>query len=127
MIPNFRDHAANERTFLAWVRTAIAIMAFGFLIERFDLILKTTGLLSSAAKLRDPEHDLANFTGMSTIIVGTLLFVLATFRFLRTAAVINSEEQRPIPGSRFDVVLGGLLSVMGIALFFYLSNLFPVG
>jgi len=37
MIRNFREHAANERTFLAWVRTAIAVMAFGFLIERFDL------------------------------------------------------------------------------------------
>ena len=39
MIKNFADHAANERTFLAWVRTAIAVMAFGFLIERFDLFL----------------------------------------------------------------------------------------
>ena len=39
MIKRYSDHAANERTFLAWVRTAIAVMAFGFLIERFDLIL----------------------------------------------------------------------------------------
>src|SRR5215469_2800993 len=37
MIKRYSDHAANERTFLAWVRTAIAVMAFGFLIERFDL------------------------------------------------------------------------------------------
>ena len=40
MIKRYSDHAANERTFLAWVRTAIAVMAFGFLIERFDLFLK---------------------------------------------------------------------------------------
>jgi putative membrane protein len=33
MIKNFGDHAANERTFLAWVRTAIAVMAFGFLVR----------------------------------------------------------------------------------------------
>ncbi|HEX4173709.1 MAG TPA: DUF202 domain-containing protein, partial [Acetobacteraceae bacterium] len=32
MIGHFTDHAANERTFLAWVRTAIAVMAFGFLV-----------------------------------------------------------------------------------------------
>jgi hypothetical protein len=37
MIRNFGDHSANERTFLAWVRTAIAVMAFGFLVEKFDL------------------------------------------------------------------------------------------
>ena len=40
MIKRYSDHAANERTFLAWVRTGIAVMAFGFLIERFDLFLR---------------------------------------------------------------------------------------
>ena len=35
MIEKFSDHAANERTFLAWVRTAITVMAFGFLVEKF--------------------------------------------------------------------------------------------
>jgi putative membrane protein len=39
MIPRFSDHATNERTYLAWVRTAIAVMAFGFLLERFDIFL----------------------------------------------------------------------------------------
>jgi putative membrane protein len=38
MIPRFSDHAANERTYLAWVRTAIAVMAFGFLLERSDIV-----------------------------------------------------------------------------------------
>src|SRR5947208_7911033 len=40
MIKRYSDHAANERTFLAWVRTAIAVMAFGFIIERFDLFVR---------------------------------------------------------------------------------------
>jgi putative membrane protein len=39
MIKNFGDHSANERTFLAWVRTSMAVIAFGFLVERFDLFL----------------------------------------------------------------------------------------
>jgi uncharacterized membrane protein YidH (DUF202 family) len=43
MIEHYSDHAANERTFLAWVRTAIAIMAFGFLVEKFDLFLRLAG------------------------------------------------------------------------------------
>jgi putative membrane protein len=37
MIKSYTDHAANERTYLAWVRTALAFMGFGLLIERFDL------------------------------------------------------------------------------------------
>ena len=37
MIGNYSDHAANERTFLAWVRTGIAVIAVGFVIEKFNL------------------------------------------------------------------------------------------
>ncbi len=44
MINRYTDHAANERTFLAWVRTAIAVMAFGFLIEKFDLFLEVAAM-----------------------------------------------------------------------------------
>src|ERR1039458_4508046 len=40
MIERYSDHSANERTFLAWVRTAIAVMAFGFIVEKFDLFLE---------------------------------------------------------------------------------------
>ena len=51
MIKNFTDHAANERTFLAWVRTAIAVMAFGFLVEKFDLFLE---IAAKSAGVRAP-------------------------------------------------------------------------
>ena len=39
MIRDYRDHSANERTFLAWVRTGIAVIAFGFVIEKFNLFV----------------------------------------------------------------------------------------
>lgn len=35
-----RVHMANERTFLAWIRTSVAIMAFGFVVEKFSLFVK---------------------------------------------------------------------------------------
>ena len=40
-----RDHMANERTFLAWIRTSIGIMAFGFVVEKFALFIKQIALL----------------------------------------------------------------------------------
>ena len=55
MIERYSDHAANERTFLAWVRTAIAIMAFGFLVQKFDLFLKIASASLSV--------DLVQFAG----------------------------------------------------------------
>jgi len=48
MIERYSDHAANERTFLAWVRTAIAIMAFGFLVQKFDLFLRIASVSLTA-------------------------------------------------------------------------------
>ena len=61
MIKRYSDHAANERTFLAWVRTAIAVMAFGFLIERFDLFLKY--LAPQLAQRPVTPHGQASPTG----------------------------------------------------------------
>jgi putative membrane protein len=41
MIRGYSDRAANERTFLAWLRTGIAVIAFGFVIEKFNLFVLT--------------------------------------------------------------------------------------
>jgi len=52
------DHLANERTFLAWVRTGIAVMAFGFVIERFGLLMRELGLkigLSSDSSIHNSK------------------------------------------------------------------------
>ena len=49
MICDYVSHAANERTFLAWVRTGIAIMALGFVIEKFDLFVHTISITLPAS------------------------------------------------------------------------------
>ena len=56
MIRNFADHSANERTFLAWVRTAIAVMAFGFIVEKFDLFLEVAAPSLVGRPLSLPGH-----------------------------------------------------------------------
>jgi hypothetical protein len=52
MIRGYSDHAANERTFLAWVRTGIAVIAFGFVIEKFNLFVLTIASSASAFAAR---------------------------------------------------------------------------
>jgi putative membrane protein len=47
MIRGYSDHAANERTFLAWIRTGIAVIAFGFVVEKFNLFLRTLAGVSA--------------------------------------------------------------------------------
>jgi putative membrane protein len=122
MIKNFADHAANERTFLAWVRTAIAVMAFGFLVEKFDLFLE---LAAPALAARMPSLSgtkFGNVVGLSLVVVGTAMIVLAALRFLSTAKYIDSPKTHPGTGSRVDVALAALLVLLGCALFVYLSH-----
>ena len=94
MIERYSDHAANERTFLAWVRTAIAVMAFGFLVEKFDLFLEIAG---NSAGVRAPPGGrlLANIAGLLLIALGGVTMVLAILRFRKTSLAIDSDERRP--------------------------------
>jgi putative membrane protein len=122
LIRNFSDHAANERTFLAWVRTAIAIMAFGFVIEKFDLFLRFSGSSTQLHTGHGLRERAAALAGLALIALGALLLAIATHRFLKTAKEIDSAETMPSMGSRMDVVLASLLAVLGGTLFVYLAQ-----
>jgi putative membrane protein len=122
MIRNFRDHSSNERTFLAWVRTSIAVMAFGFIVEKFDLFLEVAApsLVGRTLSLRGQKFG--NIAGLALIVLGTAMVAIAAVRFLITSKNIDSEETHPGSGSRIDVALAALLVLLGGALFLYLSH-----
>ena len=122
MIRNFADHSANERTFLAWVRTAIAVMAFGFIVEKFDLFLEVAAPSLVGRPLSLPGHRFGNIAGLALIALGIAMVAVAAARFLITAKNIDSEQQRPGMGSRIDIALAALLVLLGSALFVYLSR-----
>lgn len=121
MIPQYTDHSANERTYLAWLRTSIAIIAFGLLIERFDIFLRSISKaiereagISEAVRISPYGKEL----GAVLAIVGVASMVIATFRFWRTAARIrrpDSVQYDPRP----TVVLGGILLLFGLLTLLY--------
>jgi putative membrane protein len=122
MIKNFGDHSANERTFLAWVRTAIAVMAFGFLVEKFDLFLEVAAPSLAGRTLSLPSQKFGNIGGLALIVLGTAMIAIAAIRFLITAKTIDSDALHPSPGSRVDLALAALLVLLGCGLFVYLSH-----
>ena len=122
MIRNFGDHSANERTFLAWVRTAIAVMAFGFLVEKFDLFLEVAVPSLAGRTLSLPSQKFGNIAGLALIVLGTAMVGIAAVRFVRTAKNIDRQDLRSGTGSRVDIALAGLLVLLGCALFLYLSH-----
>lgn len=122
MIKRYSDHAANERTFLAWVRTAIAVMAFGFLIERFDLFLKFAAPQLAGQQPVPHGQALANWAGLAFIAIGVAMIALAGSRFVKTAKDIEAEDEVPNPGERFDLALAALIGLLGGAMFLYMSH-----
>jgi putative membrane protein len=129
MIRNFTDHAANERTFLAWVRTAIAVMAFGFLVAKFNLFLRIaaqslTGEGRRAATV--PGGGFGEIAGLLLIVAGTAMVAMAAVRFIRTSRAIDSPEQR-LGGARMDIALSAVLLVLGVALAIYVSHTLLAG
>lgn len=119
MISHYSDHAANERTFLAWVRTAIAVTAFGFLIERFDLFLRFAAR-DVPHGAQPPHAGLANFIGLLFVVIGLTIIVVSTFRFFRIKKAIDAPDLELEPRGRLDLALAGLITLLGFALLLYL-------
>ncbi len=121
MIRNFSDHAANERTFLAWVRTAVAMMGFGFVVERFDLFLRATPIVLASHTTTSHNLRLGELAGLALMGAGLTVVVVAIARFVTTARQIDDPEEHKGPGARFDIALAALLFLVGAALFGYLA------
>lgn len=128
MIRNFSDHAANERTFLAWVRTAIAVMAFGFLVAKFDLFLKIAAdsIAGGQRRIAIPGTDFGGAAGIVLILAGTVMVALAAVRFVRTGRAIDSAAPGA-DGARLDLALAALMVALGLGLMVYLARTLLAG
>jgi len=96
-------------------------MAFGFLVERFDLFLQIAGQTLAHRVLSSRGQLLGNVAGLILIGLGAATIVLAIARFRRIARQIDSPETLPRTGERLDVTLAALLALIGAGLFVYLS------
>lgn len=90
---------ANERTFLAWLRTALAVMAFGFLLERFGL---------------SGEEATPVPAGAALVALGAVVGGLSAFRFLTVERQIETGTYRP--SIIFSLLLGLILAALGLFL-----------
>lgn len=114
---NRRVHMANERTFLAWIRTSIGIMAFGFVVEKFALFIKQMSLLLGKANIGNApaaSHGYSAIVGIFLVGLGTLMGLLAFIRFKKVERQIDEDTYHP--SSILDVML--TISVLAVGLFF---------
>jgi uncharacterized membrane protein YidH (DUF202 family) len=113
--PNRRVHMANERTFLAWVRTSIAIMAFGFVVEKFSLFVKQMGYFLGR-EATPPQPGYSAIIGIVLVGLGLVMGVLSFIRYKAVEKQIENDTYKPSP--ILSVML--LLSLLAIGVFLIL-------
>jgi len=126
MIRSYSDHAANERTFLAWVRTGIAVMAFGFVIEKFNLFVLTIAAANSTGPERQQllqrlSGPLGRYDGLALILVGIVLIVFAAARFVRTERLLDDKEMHWESDVRAELILSAALALTMAVFGIYLA------
>ena len=116
---NRRVHMANERTFLAWVRTSIAIMAFGFVVEKFSLFVKQMGYYLGK-ELVPPQPGYSLIIGIVLVAVGVVMGILAFIRYKVVEKQIDDDTYRP--SMILSVLLFLALLSIGAFLILYLYH-----
>jgi putative membrane protein len=127
---NRRVHMANERTFLAWIRTSIGIMAFGFVVEKFALFVRQMDrllgqgvvgkALSPSAMSANPGYSSA--LGVVLIGLGALMGLLSFVRYKKVEKQI--EEDTYQTSLILDILLTLSVVAIGIFMVIYLVHTF---
>lgn len=124
MITGYSDHAANERTFLAWVRTGIAMIAFGFVIEKFNLFLRAIAaeaLTERAGQLVKFSGRGGRYDGLALIFGGIGLVVLSTVRLVRTTRLLDDSVVHSASSVRTELMLCAFLVLVVASYGIYLA------
>ena len=116
-----RVYLAAERTFLAWIRTSISLMGFGFLIARFGLFLRAYGLSSGGAAATNP--GLSNIVGVGMVGVGVAVCILAAVRHRAYIEALKKGVGNPPLDVGKALVVAAVLALVGLAIAIHLVML----
>jgi len=113
------DYLAAERTFLAWIRTGLALMGFGFVVARFGLFLQA--LLGNRTDVVSSPYGVSFWFGTALIVAGVLVNVVSTWDHVQLVRALRRGEFSPHP-SRLAIAVALLLAVFGLAMAAYLLS-----
>jgi len=113
------DYLAAERTFLAWIRTGLALMGFGFVVARFGLFLRELARTTNMRKFE--SNGISLFIGNVLILTGAAVNIASTTSHVRLVARLNRGAEIAQPSS-IAIAVAISLSAMGLALAAYLIS-----
>jgi uncharacterized protein (DUF302 family)/uncharacterized membrane protein YidH (DUF202 family) len=114
------DYLAAERTLLAWVRTGIALMGFGFVVARFGLFLTQLQALQHGAEIH--SYGLSLWFGTGLILIGVIVICLSAWRHVRLVDDLDRGEaahSRPVTPM---LLIAAVLALIGLAMAVYLIS-----
>jgi putative membrane protein len=116
-IRHYTDHSANERTLLAWLRTGLAVIAFGLFVEKLNLLLPAVAgsippVGSSPSVVSGFLTRVLPYEGLAFSLIGVAMIGLGGIRFVRAAREIDRTEPSAARGSRAELGLTGGLALL---------------
>ncbi|AIM38156.1 membrane protein [Sphingobacterium sp. ML3W] len=115
------DHLANERTFLAWIRTSIGIMGFGFVVVKFSLFVKQVSLM-----LNNPQHSsqkgYSAEIGVTLVALGAITALMAYLNYKKVRKEINAdafESSNPL----LSVATFGLIFISVLLIWYLIDSI----
>ena len=125
MIAHYADHAANERTFLAWIRTGLAVVAFGFFLFKLNVLVDAVsgGNLShvSGGGAGGLVAVAARYAGLALVVTGSVIVARSSADFERRRGAIEREEVIQLPRSRAESLLSAALVISVVIFCTYLA------
>ena len=113
-----RTQFAAERTLLAWIRTGLAMMGFGFVVARFGLFLRE--LASVRGVPTQQRLSVSLWVGTALVLLGVAVNLCAAAKHWKTVRRLDRGESIRFPALSLGIVVAGLLSLLGLLVAIYL-------
>ena len=113
-----RVYFAAERTLLAWIRTGLSLMGFGFVVARFGLFLQE---LAVADALAEPHrHGISPWLGVTLVVLGVIVNLAAAINHWRVVTRLQCNQPIALVKPSLGVILAGVLSLLGLVMAIWL-------
>ena len=113
-----RVYLAAERTFLAWIRTGLSLMGFGFVVARFGLFLREMEFSQHPLSLHSAKFTL--WVGTALIVIGVAVNLLSAMQHIQFVRAVKSSVEPVERPATMAVVIAIVLAITGLAMTFYL-------